>query len=336
MRVGFNPNKDKEIVKSDYFHQIIMPVYIPNQEGYFQDSFKILTMSLESLFKTCHSKTYLSIVDNGSCSEVSSYLNTLKIEGKIHELIQTSNIGKLNAIFKALSGHQFALITITDSDVLFKNGWQSGTYQVFENFPKAGAVSPVPSSKMYKYYTENIITSNFFSDKLKFTDVVSPEGMKAFASSIGNREFYNNVHLSKYLTIESSKIKAVVGAGHFVCTYRAEVFVDRNMNFSIYSLGGDSEGRFLDKSVLQKDLWRLSTTDNYAFHMGNVFEDWMTRTFKEISLESLHFDALGLLKIKNRKFTPLTKIFAKLFANKIFRNIFLKYKGLTAEQATIY
>ena len=52
MRLGFNPHKDKKQIKSDYFHQVVIPVYIPNEEGYFKDSFVILQYCLQSLFKT--------------------------------------------------------------------------------------------------------------------------------------------------------------------------------------------------------------------------------------------------------------------------------------------
>ena len=42
MRIGFNPHKDLIQEQSAYLHQIVIPVYIPHQEGYFKDSFKIL------------------------------------------------------------------------------------------------------------------------------------------------------------------------------------------------------------------------------------------------------------------------------------------------------
>lgn len=336
MRVGFNPNKDKVLQQSDYFHQVIVPVYIPNQEGYFKDSLKILKICLESLFKTSHSSTYFSIVNNGSCVEVSAYLRKLKQQNIIQELIETSAIGKLNAIFKGLSGHNFSLITITDSDVLFLNGWQTGTYQVFEHFPKTGAVSPVPSSKMYRYHTENIIGANFFSKKLRFTKVINPDGMKAFATSVGNSNFYNEAHLSQYLTIESSIVKAVVGAGHFVCTYRNEVFFDRDLNFSKYSLGGDSEGKFLDKSVVNKNLWRLSTEDNFAFHMGNVFEEWMNVELFSFDQNATDEIMANLIPIKTSSLSLWSKIVSMIMSNKQFRRYFLTYKGLSKEQAANY
>lgn len=336
MRVGFNPNKDKELRKSDFFHQIIMPVYIPNQEDYFRDSLKILQYSLESIFNTVNNQTFITVVNNGCCNDVVDYLNILHSLGKIHELIHTSAIGKLNAIFKGLSGHQFSLITITDADVLFLNSWQLATYKVFENFPRAGAVSPVPSSKMYGYHTENIIVSNFFSKNLQFTKVLNPDGMKAFATSVGNPEFYNEAHLSKYLTIESSNVKTVVGAGHFVCTYRAEVFNDRAINFSKYSLGGDSEGVFLDKSVLDKNLWRLSTEDNFAFHMGNVTEEWMKESNSIVINNHFDFNTINLVPVKISDSSFFDKLVGKFLAQKKIRKYFLRYKGLTSEEADNY
>ncbi len=94
MRVGFNPNKDKVLQKSDFFHQVIVPVYIPHQNDYFKDSFQILQFCLESLFKTCHYKTYITVVNNGSCNEVFAYLNQLQQEGKLQEVIHTNANGK--------------------------------------------------------------------------------------------------------------------------------------------------------------------------------------------------------------------------------------------------
>ena len=133
-----------------FFTGSIIPVYIPNQEGYFKESFAVLKLCLNSLFKTCHKQTYFTIVNNGSSKEVSAYLDGLFQENKIQELIQTSAIGKLNAIFKGIAGQQFPIITITDADVLFLNNWQQETYAVFEAFPKTGSVSPNGVFKLLK------------------------------------------------------------------------------------------------------------------------------------------------------------------------------------------
>ena len=64
MRQGFNPHKDQPQEKSEFIHQIIIPVFIPHQHDYFKDSFKILKLCLESLFATIHAKTFITIVNN--------------------------------------------------------------------------------------------------------------------------------------------------------------------------------------------------------------------------------------------------------------------------------
>ena len=339
MRIGYNPNKDKEIQANDFFHQVIVPVYIPNQEGYFKDSLKILEYCLESLFKTSHKHTFFTIVNNGSCTDVIAYLNILHKENKIHELIHANNIGKLNAVLKGITGHQFQLVTITDADVLFLNDWQKATYEVFDFFPKAGAVCPTPSSKSFNDKTFNILFEKLFSKELFFSDVVNPLALEAFAHSIGNMSFYKKVHLEKYLVVSSGAAKAVVGAGHFATTYRFEVFKKVKFTYSEFALGGDSENRLLDRPVIENGLWRLSTADNYAYHMGNVLEAWMLGIMNTLieNNEIMSFQFENSIKIENKYFFWIKNtLLSKLFYRKTIRRWFLRYKGLTKYQARNY
>lgn len=68
-------------------------------------------------------------------------------------------------------------------------------------------------------------------------------------------------------------MNVLIGSGHFVATYKKDIFEEIPSYFN-YKMGGESEG-YLDKIPLKKDYWRLTTADNYAYHMGNVLEDWM-------------------------------------------------------------
>lgn len=337
MRIGFNPNKDKVLPKSDYIHQVIVPVYIPHQNDYFKDSFQILQLCLESLFKTCHNKTYITIVNNGSCIEVVNYLNKLQQEGKLQEVIHTTAIGKLNAILKGLSGHQFPFITITDADVLFLNQWQKATHEVFEAFPKTGVVSTTPSSKVLKQYTSNVLVSNLLSKNLKFTNVVNTHAMIMFAESIGNKDFYNAIHLKKYLTITNKNVSAVIGAGHFVATYRGSVFDKLKDRYSSFALGGTSEALFLDKPVNDLGYWRLSTNDNYTYHMGNVKENWMQTIFESIN-DNNTFEKTKFSSDLKPSYVGVyfKNILFKFLLFKPFWKLFLQYKGLTNEESKMY
>jgi hypothetical protein len=338
MRVGFNPNKDKELLQSDFFHQIIIPVYIPNQEEYFKDSFNVLKLCLQSLFKTTHDKTYFTIINNGSCEEVVAYLNTLHQQEKIHEIIHTTAIGKLNAILKGVSGHSFSLVTITDADVLFLNNWQQASYDVFEAFPKAGAVSTTPSSKVLKQYTAHLLISKLFSKKLQFVNVINPYAMINFAKSIGNPNFYNETHLKKYLTLSKGTTKAVVGAGHFVATYRGSVFDTVKYTHSSFALGGNSEVLLLDKPVDDLGYWRLSTSENYTYHMGNVKEVWMDDEIEKLKERNNEYKDLSFSFTNRREFNffKLNSILFKLLSYRPIWRLFLRYKGLTKEEAKNY
>jgi glycosyltransferase involved in cell wall biosynthesis len=299
------------------------------------DGFTILKYCLDSLFRTVHPKTFITIANNGSADEVRSYLEKLYNNGQIHELISTSNCGKINAVLKGMSGHNFPLVTVSDADVLFLPGWQSATYEVFKHFPKAGAVCPTPSSRSYKTYTSNIWFDLFFSKSLQFTPVKDPESLLDFANSINYKTLYNQYHLSSYLTVSNQNVKAVVGAGHFVATYRSEVFKDIP-KYSNFKLGGDSEETVLDVPVFKNGYWRLSTHSNYAKHMGNVVEPWMQNelidegVFTEIAPSDWVWP-----ENKSRNY-GVVKIFSKIISKPFFLRWFLRYKGLSAEASKKY
>lgn len=336
MRIGFNPHKDKPQEPSAYLHQIVIPVYIPHQEGYFKDSFKILQLCLQSLFATIHSKTFITIVNNGSGDFVKNYLNELLELRKIHELIHTENIGKLNAILKGLAGNDIELVTISDADVLFLTHWQYETAKIFATVPKAGVVGIVPQFKTYKNHCGTILFDNLFNKKLKFLPVKNPKDLIKFYDSIGWKRDYNQDYLKYNLGIEiNNDLRVLVGSGHFVATYKKDMFQEITTNLG-YKLGGNSE-EYLDKAPLRKGYWRLTTYDNYAYHMGNTFEDWM----KEVAIIDYKYERINSNFYKNNKINTLfyiikNRLFVKLISAKWLGKYFLKWKKLPKEMIRQY
>jgi hypothetical protein len=337
MRKGVNPQKDKQFLRSDYCHQVILPVYIPNHEDYFKDGLEILKICIASLLKSSHPKTFFTIVNNGSCQEVKDYLDELSHNGSIHELIHTENIGKVNAIFKGIVGHAFPLTTISDADVLFINGWQQGVYDIFNAIPKAGAVCTTPLSRRSKYLTSNLLFDYFFSKKVRFTPVKDPAAMKEFARSIDDERFIREVHLKHNLTLTENNVRAIVGAGHFVCTYKSDIFHASQFQTSDNYIGGEALTQHIDSPVIKKGYYRLSTEDNFTFHMGNCMENWMAEKLsqidqqKEISAPHLHVS----------KYSPLSWlvkgiVFPKILYSHHFWKIFQRYKGLTKAEVDDY
>ena len=336
MRIGNNPHKDQLIEKTPFTHQVVMPVYIPNQDDYFSDSLRILKLSLESLFKTTHSKTFFTIVNNGSSQVIIDYLEGLRNNGQIHELIHTVNIGKLNAVLKGLAGNNIELVTITDADVLFTGHWQLGTAKVFKTFPKVGVVGLVPQFNMFKSSCGNVIFDNFFSKKLKFLPIKSPKALAMFYRSIGWDETYNKDLLAYSIGLEHPDAHVFLGSGHFVATYKKQQF-ENLKSYLEYKLGGDSEG-YLDSTPLDFDYWRVTTQENYAFHMGNVFEDWMLNTKNDQGVGSDEIISGFPKRVKANRLSYFlkNKLFYKLILSRRFSKVFYAWKQLPKEMISNY
>lgn len=336
MRKGKNPSKDVLLMNDESNHRVIIPLHIPSEEGYFTDSFQIFKCCLFSVKKTSVSLLKVTVISNGSCATVNTKLLQLQQEGFIEELIiEKEAIGKVNSILKALRTAEERLITITDADVLFINGWEEAVVEIFESFPKAGAVSPVPVFRTHFRLTSNIWFRYLFSKRLYFRPVKNPEALTLFANSIG-WPWLDIKYKDVIGTLEAKNgTIAVLGCSHFVATYKKEVFEKLPKGNSKYQLGGDSEFLYTDAPVLKKGGYRLATYDNYAYHMGNVYEDWMEEKFSHLKIEGKNrknFEMLSKLKQNYFNFFLIEKLFKKLIRFKIMYVAILKSKGLSQEQ----
>lgn len=335
MRIGSNPNKQVSQTESEYKHQIIIPVYIPNEENYFKDGLKILMLSLESLFNTIHKKTYITIVNNGSCKNVSTYLDQLFLEKKINELIHTDNIGKINAVFKGLAGNNIEMVTIADSDVMFLPNWQVETLKIFKVIPNAGVVGITPQFKMYEANCGNIIFENFFNKKLKFMPVKNPNALIHFYNSIGWDRNYNQDYLKYALGFDYDNLKCFVGAGHYVATYKKDMFEELYTFIGGKKVAGIGED-YLDNKALEKGYWRLTTYDNYAYHMGNIYEDWMQKTHHQEHNDCLYSNFQRNKKTNELIYFIKNRLFVKFFSKNWMVKLFLKWKELPKEMIEKY
>ncbi|MEZ4975541.1 MAG: glycosyltransferase family A protein [Flavobacteriaceae bacterium] len=330
MRKGQNPQKNNQKIEIDSVHQVVIPVHIPNEEGYFADGLDILKCCLTSLLKTVHDKTFITIVNNGSCKQVSSYLDDLFAHGHIDELIHTANIGKINSVIKGLKGHSFELVTIADADVLFLSGWQKATYDVFNAFPKVGVVGLVPQFKLYADLSSNVLFDFFWSKKMAFRAVKDPEAMRNFYQSIGWKSDYNQDYLKVHLTLSTAQgMEAVVGSGHFVATYRGDVLNQSPSEYYSYKMGSALR-HYFDAPVLKSGGYRLTTDMNFAYHMGNVLESWMHDTLKRLDNFQGDIPSFQFKHLKNNRLSDFIKnhLFRKLLEYKPFMNWFIKFKGL--------
>lgn len=330
MRIGYNPLKGAKI-EHDYYHRVIVPIFIPNlHEPYFSKGLEVTKLCLESLRKTIHSKTYLTVINNGSCKEVTNYLQQLYSEGKINHLVHyKENVGKIDAIIPIARESQESLITLADGDVLFTNGWIQGVESVYVNFPEAGMVSPVPHGTTYNNHTTNTLFDALFKGLLKFQSLCNPKDMLLFAESIGKKDtmYQKTVRLKTQLTVRRKNYSAVVGCGHFVVTLRNEVFNDAPKKWSHWAYASEADRNYIDIPNEKAKLWRLATIENYAYHMGNKPTQWMYDIFNNLPENSEGFQNIPKSKKWMIPFT-FKKVLIRLVFSKKVRPYFFGWLGL--------
>ncbi|WP_281753095.1 glycosyltransferase family A protein [Neptunitalea chrysea] len=332
--MGINEVKDIKTKIQTCLHRVIIPLFIPNEEGYYKQAYEIFLITIKSILITTNN-VKISVIANGCGKQVIKKLFDLFDQGVINELIiEADPIGKLNSLLKVLRTVEEDFVTVSDADVLFLNDWEKEVMNVFSEFPKAGAVCPTPVFRKHNNYTQNIWIDYLFSRKMCFTPVKNPAAMTRFANSIG-WPWLDEKYKDVYLTLENNNgFKAMVGSSHFVSTYRKQVFQMLPTSNTLFQLGGNSEGKYLDEIVVKSGRYRLSTIDNYAYHMGNKLENWHLERFNLLEKENVERDFIKSEKIKTHKMGYFfkRKLYSIIFSSTLLKHLIYKFKGLSTSQ----
>ena len=276
MRNGHNPAKANPELPSYARHRIIIPVYIPSLDGYFESSLSTLKLCLESLRLTTTGKASITVVSNGSTPQVVEQLEKYYHEGWVDQLLLSrNNRGKVDAVVSVARGAFEKLITISDCDVLFKSGWLEAVEDTFHNFPECGFVSPMPTPNTAWRHTSATILGGLVRRELALEKIVPDEDLDRFAHSVGNPNLFQPKHRQAQLIVRRNGATACIGCGHFAFTIRREVVKGMPTHPSQMAIEGNSEELWLDVPSDKVGLWRLATTKAYVYHMGNVAESWM-------------------------------------------------------------
>lgn len=276
MRVGSNPQKSERKIILLTHHRIVVVVYIPNEEGFYEHSFDVFKMCLNSLVSTINSTAAITVVNNGSHRKVADFLNLYLQEKKIDTLISyNTNIGKIDALIGAARGAREKYITLTDADILFTTGWQEKVEEVFFNFSNVGSVSPIPVKGLL--FGTSTVLRQILLRKIKFKSMSIPENFEGYNKYLESINWDLEIDRDhKWNVVESNNCRANIGSGHQVLTIDRDIlFQTVPTNPSLTLVGGTSENDYVDFSIDKANKLRLSTYHNYAFHMGNKLEDWM-------------------------------------------------------------
>jgi hypothetical protein len=273
MRLGTNPNKDNRGLPAFPMHRIIIPIHIPHHRGYFEHSLEILKLCLESLRLSISGRAAVTLISNGSSPEVVTELRHQYEMGWIDQLLLNQpNRGKVDAIVSVARGAFAELITIADADVMFLPNWLDAIEEIFRVFPECGFASPVPMPGFYHYNTSSVILSNIIQGQLKFQSIVAEDDLERFAQSVGHDP--NHEFRKAQIVIQRGQTIACLGAGHFIASFRENVVSAIPKEPSLEALGS-ADHKWIDEPSDKLGLWRLSTTQAYAYHLGNTPTEWM-------------------------------------------------------------
>ena len=276
MRKGVNPEKCKNELNQRFSHRIVAPVYIPNtSEEYYKNALEVLNAFLNSLTNSIDPKyTAITIINNNSIDEVDELIK--KYNSSIDKVVNyKENKGKVYPVLSEVRSAYETFVTITDSDVFFFKGWEKEVFKIFNAFPKCGVVAPLPSQGSALYHNCSLFFDNFFKNIIKYDKVVSDSDCKLFTKGLGNeallRRNNRKYDWSEKQYFIEKPVKVVVGAGHFVATYRTELFRGET-DFPIVKFRNGYESEFIDWLSDKKGFYRLSTVETYAYHLGNKLD----------------------------------------------------------------
>jgi hypothetical protein len=275
MRSGINPGKVSYNLVPFKRHRVILPVFIPHEDGYYKSACEVLRLCLESLCRTTGGRVAITVISNGSCQKATDLIQSFLDTGRIDQvLFNVHNWGKIDSALSVLHGRFEELLTVSDGDVLFLPGWLEAVEQIFMTFPEAGFVTPSPNPSVTYLHTTATLFASLLSRELSRESVVPARDMDLFARSINRPDYFRPEHRASQLVVKRGGLTACVGGGHFVFTLRRDV-VDRMPHEpSMMALGSGMTDRFDDPPDAM-GAWRLSTTRAYARHMGNTPEPWM-------------------------------------------------------------
>jgi len=268
MRVGTNPVKNSLTKLIHKPHRIIIPIYVPNvEEEYYKNSIVVLKKCLDSLIATSSQEcTNITLINNGSCGEVDIILLDYLKKEKIDRYIKQENRGKVEAVLKEAKSSYEEYITISDADVLFRSGWLEETLKIFNEFKKAGVVSPLPVPNIYGYCNNIALIENFLSNQIRYGYIAGENDLREFENSIGTKGLYQNFYNKQFYIKKNSE--ALLGAAHFVATYKKSLF-EKEFKKVSYVFENGLERDYLDVLAQKSGLWRLSTVKSYVYHMGD-------------------------------------------------------------------
>ena len=323
MRIGINPEKNKETRLVHKLHRIIMPFWIPNVEDeYFKKQPEVLRLCLKSLTETIDlEQTNITLINNNSCKEATKVAEEFVNKGLIDKyIVRSENRGKLENVLAEARASYEDFITISDADFLFFSGWENAVFNIINTFPYAGMVSAYPAAHLAYFYNSNIILH-----KHKTGKIISDEDIDLFEKGHGHPVdggLYSAKKLKlkytwreKQYYIEKKGQTAILGAVHALATFRKEVTQNFNLKHVDYVFKNGYEHEYIDYSVERNGYLRVSSPTLFAYHLGNTIPEDVSKLYENKKGNLIDNEQTKIWKHKNtRKHNSFHRFFFQIIS----------------------
>lgn len=267
MRVGINPNRHE---KADGYKPYVASavVHLPNFEGYHEHRFEVVKRSLTTMRENAGLDCDILIWDNGSCQEVRDWLiNEYEPDG----LVLSPNVGLTSGRAGLLRiVPPDTIIGLADDDMYYYPDWFKASVTLMNHYPNVAQVSGWPVRTQMRWGNRSTLTWARKYAVYEEGKFIPEQEDRDFCTSIG-REWAFHLHYTKNdfdkrITYQGVQAYAVAHHCQFICKAGNLVEILRQNREAM------SDDKELDNAVDATGMLRLTTTQRYVRHIGNVLD----------------------------------------------------------------
>ena len=314
MRKGQNPAKMGTLppAKAERLGVATL-VYIPEQNGYFEQSLEIFKIHTASLRAYTPEPFNYVVFDNGSCDAVKQELVQMHLDGQIDWLyLHDENLGKTGALNILLSGMPNEWICFADSDMLFRPGWLEESWKIEQAFPNLGMIGAqiiFPDWDVDKGNTAFRKTSDprFRFSQWKPDDWIVNEYCRARGINEEMTRKYSVMLLDRVADTQSGVEAILGGNSHQEWLARKDVLA-KILPLPATQALNRKEDTYQDQRLDELGYLHLTTTRPYLYHMGNTIDPEILPEIEKLNLSA----AVKPAAPARTKTHPLWKLLAAL------------------------
>ncbi|MEO6628525.1 MAG: glycosyltransferase family A protein [Aquihabitans sp.] len=249
--------------------RLIIPLYLPSLEGFFEDGLRLFERTLASIEATGSERVRTTVIDNGCTPEVAAALDAHLLNGRIDQVVRNSfNRGRIDPITAELKATFEPIAVVADADVAFRSGWVDSLLAGFTAFPECGLLSLHPAPDLRWLVSTSVLAGAPTSRaRIVRAPVLDRADAERFAGSIGRPA--TEQPAAGQLVVVRGENALMLGFSHFAFAIRREATADLPQQPTLLRRSGVG----LEETIDGAGWWCASVLTALVHHMGNVLDD---------------------------------------------------------------